>query len=214
MEHRTLQVGSREVVIETTALPTEGLPQRMRLCQPSQQLLVLKPSLRGGLIALAIFILILALGFTAFHAYLIMGMTMKLVLIGGTVGFTIFVGWRLLVNPPPRFEFDLCAGRMRMYSMTTRRDLPPLQVLALQFVEARERPLQQVLAVQLIQDPAPRRPVYQLNLVLDDEQQRRMNLSNHNNWEATRHAGKELAAFLGVPLLDEVSGEKTEESPL
>src|SRR5436305_1532001 len=78
-----------------------------------------------------------------------------------------------------------------------------------------ERPLSDVLAVQLVRctggsetygrmnvggmshDP----PTYQMNLVLDDERQQRLCLSEDTNWGATRADGAELASFLGVPLL-------------
>jgi hypothetical protein len=65
-----------------------------------------------------------------------------------------------------------------------------------------------VLAIQLIK--ARLGCGYQLNLVLDDDRQARFCLSQHTDWKTTHANGMKLAEFLGVALLDEVSGDKTE----
>lgn len=50
---------------------------------------------------------------------------------------------------------------------------------------------------------------YQVNLVLRDEAQERMNLTNHSNWDGSWQTAEQLAEFLSVPLIDTVSdGEK------
>jgi hypothetical protein len=101
-----------------------------------------------------------------------------------------FVSGLVLRTQPARFEFDRGTHRMRICRLGGRQ----------------ERPLQQLLAVQVVTDPPrPRRTTYQLNLVLEDDRPGRLNLSNHSNCQATREAGAELARFLGVPFLDESS---------
>ena len=52
----------------------------------------------------------------------------------------------------------------------------------------------------------PRFNTYQLNLVFGGADRPRVNVTNTANWEATWSAASALADFLGVPLLDEVSG--------
>jgi hypothetical protein len=67
-----------------------------------------------------------------------------------------------------------------------------------------QRPLEQLLAVQLVKEPISEK--YYLYLVWDDKEQPRENLTRYKDEKAARCAGKKLAAFLGKPLLDEVSG--------
>jgi hypothetical protein len=89
---------------------------------------------------------------------------------------------------PRRFEFDAATGHLRTYKLWWRW----------------QQPLRDVLALQLIEEPRTRRIgiTYQLNLVLDDERRRRVNLTNHTDREATREVGRELARYLCVPLLE------------
>jgi hypothetical protein len=114
----------------------------------------------------------------------------------------LVVGLLLLVLPC-RVEFDRDAGCMRTCRLGSRR----------------ERPLREVLAIQLTKGYWRTRsgPGCQLNLVLDDDRQRRMCLSEHIDWKhmrvdwkVMRATAAELAEFLGVALLDEVSGDKAE----
>ena len=89
-----------------------------------------------------------------------------------------------------------------------------------------ERPLAAVVAVQLIQgdwhkikgNPAAGQPgrsyfTYQVNLVQDDEDEPRVNLTNHAHWEASYETAASLAEFLDVPLWDEASeGDASEKA--
>jgi hypothetical protein len=81
-----------------------------------------------------------------------------------------------------------------------------------------KRPLADVLAVQLIpgglvesnaRGTAKRgsreRVSYQVNLVLADAYQNRLNLTDDADLEWTRNAGGQLADFLGVPLIDQIA---------
>jgi hypothetical protein len=54
---------------------------------------------------------------------------------------------------------------------------------------------------------------YQLNLVLDDANQPRLNLSNHSDRDWTWETGQELAEFLEVPFLDQVVPKEQGRSP-
>src|SRR5262249_55809412 len=84
----------------------------------------------------------------------------------------------------------------------------------------RQRPLSDVLAVQLIARRYPYRAgrnsrkigiAFELILVLDDADQPRVSLATYpDREEPARADAAELADFLGVALLDEVSGKKAE----
>jgi hypothetical protein len=72
-----------------------------------------------------------------------------------------------------------------------------------------------VVAVQLVSQRSGSRgsrTTYQLNLVLFDDELPRLCLSNDNYWDAARANGAILAAFLGVPLLDEVSINRSSDN--
>jgi len=79
----------------------------------------------------------------------------------------------------------------------------------------KDRPLKDVLAVQLVAGEVHRWPAgegptyqsYQLNLALDDPQHPRFNLSDHSDLAWTREAGRQLAEFLCVPLVDQLPAE-------
>ena len=89
---------------------------------------------------------------------------------------------------PRRFEFDAATGQLRTSKLWWKW----------------QRPLRDVLALQLIDEPRTRRIgiTYQLNLVLDDERRPRVNLTNHTDLEATREVGREVARYLSIPLLE------------
>jgi hypothetical protein len=68
-------------------------------------------------------------------------------------------------------------------------------------------PLRHVLAVQVVHDTEHvcsdgSWEVYQLNLVVDDPDRRRLHVSSNSDAEWTRQTGRRLAEFLRVPLLD------------
>jgi hypothetical protein len=80
------------------------------------------------------------------------------------------------------------------------------------FFSRKSRPVKEVLAIQVIPGEVHRVPekesggcqTWQLNLILDDPQCPRFNLSDHGNLIWTRQAGRQLAEFLHLPLLDQV----------
>ncbi len=76
-----------------------------------------------------------------------------------------------------------------------------------------KHPLEKVLAVQLspggLVDKSPManwggEHVYQLNLVMADAHQDRLNLTDDTDLQWTRQAGQQLADFLGVTLIDQI----------
>jgi hypothetical protein len=77
-------------------------------------------------------------------------------------------------------------------------------------------PLAKILAVQLVpggladkvRNPFGRaedRVCYQLNLVIADAYEDRLNLTNDSELEWTRQAGQQVADFLGVPVIDQIA---------
>lgn len=111
------------------------------------------------------------------------------------IGALCFLFFVLMIVFTQRVEFDREAGTwsMRRGGWT------------------RYRPLDCIQAVQLIDGgwhggvDHGKYFTYQLNLVLDDAEQPRLNLTNVSNWDATWAIGSQLSEFLGVELLDQVS---------
>src|SRR5262249_31768449 len=69
------------------------------------------------------------------------------------------------------------------------------------------RPLTDILAVQLLYAKRLNGDeVWELNFVLDDWPQSRLNLASHTRLRETLHQAERLAAFLGVPLLRHTEG--------
>jgi hypothetical protein len=191
MKQRNADFASPHVDADTTPLraaASTGISHA--LLRPHDRLMILKPilffPLLGGSVGLALLVVGLCTYLSSGHP--------ASFFIGG-IGSVFVVVFSLIALLSRRFEFD-CEGR----SMRIRR-----------FGKTRRIPLAQVRAVQMIQGgwhgsgARPQFFSYQLNVVLDDPNRPRINLTNTSNWEATWKAGSELAEFLGVPLLDEVS---------
>jgi hypothetical protein len=86
------------------------------------------------------------------------------------------------------------------------------------------RPLSDIVAVQLVSDivSVPITPIrgseeppksfsmnrFQINLVFDDGNTPRINVTELEDPAWTRQTGKQLADFLGVPLVDQIPGAK------
>ncbi len=127
------------------------------------------------------------------------------------IGFGVWVGLAGLVGAAlgmSRTDFDRAAGKVRFRG---------------RFWIWKERPLADVVGVQLIpggwhktssgpDTPARSYFTYQINLILDDDDQPRVNLTNHANWKASWSTANKLAEFLEVPLHDEASDEDNPES--
>jgi hypothetical protein len=125
-------------------------------------------------------------------------------LISSGMGLFFLVIGTAVVVLGPSVVFDRDAGTVRIrrtvWSATTRH-------------------LSDILAVQLISGGWHKTPrglgqylSYQLNLVLNDRDEPRVNLTNHSDGDATRDVASQLAKFLKVPLCDEVSKRKSSSS--
>jgi hypothetical protein len=105
---------------------------------------------------------------------------------GGVCGALLAVLGAWLLLHLCRHDFDRDAGQW------TRRHLG----------SASARPLADVLAVQLIPGGIPTYlDLWEVNLVLADRNQRRVNLSNHRELATAQRDAARLAEFLSVPLL-------------
>jgi hypothetical protein len=104
---------------------------------------------------------------------------------------------------PLRAEFDLDAGVARLRSLGRREELPLADVLAVQVADG---------GVHRMSKGGTYRS-YQLNLVLTDRDRPRLGLSNHARRAWTYEAGRRLAEFLSVPLLDSAGGEGGRTDP-
>jgi hypothetical protein len=194
-----LAVGSRDVLVGTRPLEVGWVLgfRSMRLRRVSDERLVLRPT--GVLLLFALGPLLFGI------VFLVMGIEPALV---GHPPWQDFLGLCLGVVPVLAFGVG-CLVPARTYVFD--RAAGVLRVSRLGLFSRRERPLREVAAVQLVRrstsGPRRSRPrtTYQLNLVLLDGRPDRMCLSNDNDWEATRAAAAELAGFLAVPFLDEVS---------
>jgi hypothetical protein len=186
-----LTVGSREIVVGAGPLPVRGEvysdktlrragPDRLVFNPDGVNPLALLPLILGGIVSLGV--VVGALGGRGVPLWPSCGGPLLLAL-----------GVWLVVSPW-RVEFDRAAGRVRWSSRPGRR---------------RERPLSDVLAVQLRYRRGGRRGGggrYQVNLVLGDTSWTREQVATLLlGGDDSRAAAAELADFLKVPLLDEVS---------
>jgi hypothetical protein len=124
---------------------------------------------------------------------------------GILLGSLLWIGGLSFLLASSAFHFDQTTGELTHGSRWSRR----------------RRRLASILAVQLLRTqagrPDPRhgslhRPLYELNLVLDDPTTPRLNLSCHGDLPWTADAAKKLADLLGVPILDLVHGATGEHA--
>jgi hypothetical protein len=211
-----LQVGNRELVIDIWPLPVGKVTfESKRLERPAEHLLVLKPALLqvrqlsfflfffGGLLLWASLYPSNWTVHGRFNPFMVIALCTGIGFLAIAVGI-----WVL----PRRFEFDGAAGRLRVSWPAARRSRPLQEVLAVQLIADRRRTWEWGRTRRAWGVTVPVvgrvRTTLQLNLVLQDDHHPRMNLMNHTDRKATRAAGVKLAEFLRVPLLDEVGQEK------
>lgn len=192
----TLQVGSRPVIVETTPLPATPATFRTTQLRADPQQLTFTPDL-------------------GWAPRLLGAALLGVVMVALVPLLGIGVPWSADVNflaAPLVLFFGLVAAErwLRTSRFTFDRESRQLR-FRLRFSWPRERPLDGVLAAQVLagevysSDEGPDYQQYQLNIVLDDAVLPRLNVSNHPNLEWTRASGRQLADFLGIPLLDHVS---------
>jgi hypothetical protein len=101
----------------------------------------------------------------------------------------------LVASKPPllyRDHFDRQAGQLTLGRFGRKRTYPLAKVLAVQLVPG-----------GLIKNN--QRLIYQLNLVMADPFLDRLNLTNDSDLEWTRQAGRQVADFLGVAMIDQIA---------
>ncbi len=114
------------------------------------------------------------------------------------ISISIWFGLRLVLMP--WFRFDRGAGTLSWREPWSRRAL---------WRGIQERPLTDIAAIQAVSggfqeyEDEGKVSHYQLNLVLHTGGER-LNLSDTPDRDETRRIGQRLAAFLGVPLIDEM----------
>jgi hypothetical protein len=118
-----------------------------------------------------------------------------------------FLFWLLLWNIRANLRQLLGGGRVRFDTSTGLWTFGPIW-------SRQSRPLSQIVAVQLLSDvvslfpagkgvsPTQSIKYYQMNLVLDDMNTPRINVAVSQDHAWTQPAGKQLADFLGVPLVN------------
>jgi serine/threonine protein kinase len=197
----SVQIGGKTVWVDTYPLRTSSASFRNKtISQPSPDCLTLRPSRAYRIVFLAFLVAgsagLVGLYFflKAFSARFSSGLPVLLFWALAVIQFLVFV------IPPVYFLFF--RDSETRFDRSTGRVSHPLP-----WWGRRERPLKDILAVQVISGGAHLSSnsnyfTYELNLVLEDPDRQRLNLSNHADAAWTRQAGKQLADFLRVPLLD------------
>jgi hypothetical protein len=199
MKQNKIKAGSKNVPVETTPLSVGGANFRDKtLQQLDERRLSIKPSVATRVMGIAF--LIVGLVPSAFSVYRLLRdrhQTEYWVLLG--FGMIFFTAGLLVLVLSRRFDFDLDEGQMAFRRFWPRRTRPLAQILAVQVIHGGWHTAKTKGGGQITYC------TYQLNLVLDDPQQPRMNLSNHSDWDWTWQSGNTLAEFLEIPFLDSVS---------
>jgi hypothetical protein len=202
MSQVTLQIGSREVVVDTAPLAAHQANFRThRLIRSGERRLLFVPGRVLRFLALGV-LLIASVSLTLALWDRLAPTGQGLFWICGALGlFFLLIGLALLVLPR-RYCFDLETAQMtiRSWRLLVRR--PLADVLAVQLIDGGWHSSTSSHGVKTTYR------TYQLNLVLDDADQARLNLSNHSDWDWTWETGQELGEFLGVPFLDQVAEEE------
>jgi len=190
-----LSTRGRRVAVDTMPLPaTPATFRSVRVSQPQPDRFTITPNtgfapwlLLGTALVAAANLLLHGLGWA-----LPWPPEVALILWLLCLFFAFVVGERML--RVSSFSFDRSAGQMRCRVRLSRHG----------------RPLDDILAVQMLEgtvyssDEGPDYTQYQLNLVLDDADMPRINVSNHPDLAWTQECGRRLADFLDVPLLEQV----------
>jgi hypothetical protein len=192
-----LAVGTRTVLVGTrpvSSILSAGF-RSTRLRRVSADRLVLKPTgirLFGLALLLGGLVFILGFGHPELFGFQARKPDLGVIFMDQIGLFLLVIGLYSLVLPRT-YEFDRAAGVLRISWQDSQR----------------VRSLRTIAAVQLLVHRVGgkhRHYCYQMNLVLLDDPPWRLCLSDNRYGEATRAAAAQLSDFLGVPLLDEVSG--------
>ena len=108
----------------------------------------------------------------------------------------------------PRFCFDRDAGQL-VYRTPWALPHPKFFLHTM--------PLDRIVGLQIIRgtpktyDDGDAFQTYQLNLLLDDTTQPRLNMTDHVDLACTQRHGREIADYLSIPLFDLVAGDGADE---
>jgi excisionase family DNA binding protein len=207
----TIRVGTRTFTINNLPLPYRnsgpGAGPPATLVQPAPHAVVIKPQARVYLRMLFFFVAGLA-GLTVFGTAAAFPETrIRLIpFLGGQSPTWLLVLlaffsllwlllWRFdMLFGGRRVRFDTSAGRMTWGPIWSRQN----------------RALSAIVAVQLLKRDQVN--LYQMNVVLDDENTPRIQVANAQDQAWAQNAGEQLAYFLGVPLVDQTpKGKGTAE---
>ena len=198
----TIRVGTRTLTVSNLPLPFgspgPGTVPPLALVQPGPHALVIKPQARVYRRLLAFLVAGLA-GLTVFGTAAALPEIRALLLpqLGNQLptwfwvllaGFSLFwlLLWRFdILFGGRRVCFDTSAGRMTWGAIWSQQS----------------RDLSAIVAVQLVKRDQVR--LYQMNVVLDDENTPRIQVANAEDQAWAQNAGEQLAYFLGVPLVDQ-----------
>jgi hypothetical protein len=198
----TIRVGSRTLTISNLPLPFgksgPGAGPPPTLVQPGPHALVIKPQARvyrrmlaffvAGLAGLAVFGTAAALPQIRARLIPLLGDQLPTWFLALLACFSLF--WLLL------WRFDILFGgrRVRFDTSTGRMTWGPIW-------SRQSRALSAIAAVQLLKRDQVN--LYQMNVVLDDENTPRIQVANAEDQAWAQNAGEQLAYFLGVPLVDQ-----------
>jgi hypothetical protein len=184
-----LRIGLETIPVETRALRVSATDSRtVALRKPRAECLEVGPSSHARLF----FVLLALFGVGMGTCLYLGGPEGPLYRYAGVGIGVVFVAAGVLMELLfRRVRFDRAQGTFSVGSGPLRKTYP----------------LQHVLAVQVVHDTEHvcsdgSWEVYQLNLVVEDPDRRRLHVSSHGDGEWTRQTGKRLAEFLQVPLLE------------
>jgi hypothetical protein len=184
-----LRVGLETIPVETRALRVSATDFRtVALREPGAECLEIGPSS-----AVRVFFVVFALFGVGMGTCLYLGGPDDPLFrdLGLGLGAVFVLAGVLMEVLLRRVRFDRAEGILRIASGPFRKSYPLKHVLAVQILQDREH---------VCSDGSWE--VYQLNLVVDDPDRRRLHVSSHGDAEWTRQTSKRLAEFLQVPLLN------------
>jgi hypothetical protein len=213
MAGNTLRIRSLEIVVDETPLPVNYLwcgTHEFTLSQAEDGQLDLQQG-RGARVLGAI---LCVLGWPV----LILGLVSILALViqqslDNLFGVLFLLGWG--------FPFSYLG--VKLLGRRCRFDKHAGELTIRQFVWTRRRPLSDILAVQIINagvfgsensEGDQRFVSYQLNVVLDDFNQRRLFVAFHHDKAEMGKKGQQLSEFLEIPLLSSIQMETPQEGIL
>ncbi len=117
----------------------------------------------------------------------------------GVVGGVFVAVFLLLMAFTRRMDFDRTRGELVLRRLWSWRTIPLTSIQAVQLIEGGWQGGGS--------SQTPPFFTYQANLVLNNPDEPRLNMTNTSNWDATWTLASEVSEFLSVPLVNEVASE-------